>query len=481
VSTRSRLFAVLMLLYLAGVGVLMWQLVRDIDPRYRESAEESLVEMAHLVAVFVEQNSPADTVDAEALRPIFRDLVSRNPEADIYGLRKESIELRVVVTDAAGLVVFDSFGGRREGEDWSQWRDIRRALLGQYGARTSPEIEGDPASAVMWVAAPVRSGDRIIGAAAAGKPLATLGDFIRTARRKTLVVGATAAGAALLLAIIFSVWLVRPLALVRGYVRYLRSQRHAGWSRFGARALGALRAALGEVRDAFAGRRDVADYVQTLTHELKSPLSSIRGASELLAEPSMPEADRARFIANIRRETGRIQEIVDRMMELAALESRRVLERIETVDLRALAEGCVASAAAIGAPRRIATTLEPGEPVWVEGDALLLRRALANLIDNAIDFSPEGGTVRVSITAWPRSVELRVADSGPGIPAYAGDKVFDKFFSLERPHTGRKSTGLGLPFVKEIAELHRGSASLRNGEGGGAVATIALPRADPPR
>ena len=71
-------------------------------------------------------------------------------------------------------------------------------------------------------------------------------------------------------------------------------------------------------------------------------------------------------------------------------------------------------------------------------------------------------------------------DQGPGIPDYADERVFEKFYSLARPGTNKKSTGLGLPFVKEIAELHHGRVTLRNGEGGGAVATLSLPRIEPP-
>ena len=93
------------------------------------------------------------------------------------------------------------------------------------------------------------------------------------------------------------------------------------------------------MRDALAGRHYVADYVQTLTHELKSPLSAIRGAAELLREPGMPEADRQRFIANVDRETQRIQELVDRMMELTALERRRTLGPTEPVRAACAAAG----------------------------------------------------------------------------------------------------------------------------------------------
>jgi two-component system sensor histidine kinase CreC len=111
----------------------------------------------------------------------------------------------------------------------------------------------------------------------------------------------------------------------------------------------------------------------------------------------------------------------------------------------------------------------------VDGDALLLQRAVGNLLDNALDFSPDGGTVDVTLTGGSRSLDISVRDHGPGIPDYADDKVFEKFYSLARPHNQRKSTGLGLPFVREIAELHGGRVTLRNAEGGGAVAVLSLP------
>jgi two-component system sensor histidine kinase CreC len=272
------------------------------------------------------------------------------------------------------------------------------------------------------------------------------------------------------------VWLVRPFGLLADYVRYVRAQRGFNLPRLGRRALGTLGAAYDEMRDALTGRSYVADYVQTLTHELKSPLSAIRGAAELLHEHEMPAADRERFVTNIERETARIQELVDRMMELAALESRRALERTEPVALRALLEERVASAAAAGAPRGLTVTLAGDADATVDGDALLLQRAVGNLLDNALDFSPPGGHIDVGLAVNGRQAEIAVRDHGPGIPEYADHKVFEKFYSLARPGTQRKSTGLGLPFVREIAALHHGRVSIRNAAGGGALALLSLPR-----
>ncbi len=478
-TRRTRVFIGILLVYALGVGFLMYRLLADIDPRYRESAEESLVETAHLLATVVEQHSAEGRIDAESLRPVFRSLYARSFSARIFDFEKTGVELQALVIGRDGQVLFDSLG-QREGEDFSQWRDVRSALAGEYRARTTPRIPGDELSSVMYVSAPVRSAGEIVGVVSVGKPVQSLNQFVAAARRKTLLVGATAVGAVAVLVLILSLWLVRPFGLIADYVRYVRSQRSFSLPRLGRRALGTLGAAYDEMRDALAGRHYVADYVQTLTHELKSPLSAIRGAAELMQEPGMPEADSQRFAANIRRETQRIQELVDRMMELAALEQQRRLPKVEAVSLRPLLEELVASAEASGASRGLRVQLAPGETAWVEGEAFLLRRAVGNLLANAIEFSPEGGTVQVSLLADARSVDIRVRDRGPGIPEYADERVFEKFYSLARPSTGKKSTGLGLAFVKEIAELHHGRATLRNADGGGALATLSLPRIQAP-
>jgi two-component system, OmpR family, sensor histidine kinase CreC len=167
--------------------------------------------------------------------------------------------------------------------------------------------------------------------------------------------------------------------------------------------------------------------------------------------------------------------LVDRMMELTALEQRRRLEHVESVALRALLRELAASAEGAGAPRRIRVRLLDGPDAVVDGDPLLLRRAVGSLIDNAIDFSPAGGVVDVALSIDAGQAHVTVQDQGPGIPAFADDKVFEKFFSLARPDSRRKSTGLGLAFVKQIAALHRGRVALRNGDAGGALASLSLP------
>ena len=475
-TRRTRIFLGILLIYTAGIAFLLYRVVGDIDPRYRESAEESLVETSQLMASLVEQETIAGALNTAKLEPLFRSLYAREFWAQIYNLHKNKVELRVYVTDRNGRVLFDSTG-RQHGADFSRWSDVSRSLAGVYGARTSRDVENDPRTSVMYVSAPVRWNDEIVGVVSVGKPVQSFGQFVEDARARTLWVGVGSALALLVLAVIVSVWLVRPFGLISDYWGWVRSQPRLSVPRMARRALDALRSGFSEMRDTLTGRNYVADYVQNFTHEVKSPLSAIRGAAELLQEPSMPQAEREHFLVNITRETQRIQEIVDRMMELTALETRRALDRTERVALAPLLQDIAASARTAAAARNVEVRVAIEAQATTEGDPFLLRRAVSNLLDNAIDFSPAGREVVLTLQATARVARITVRDRGQGIPDYARDKVFEKFYSLARPHNQRKSTGLGLAFVKEIASLHRGRVELVNGPGGGALATLTVPLA----
>ena len=123
---------------------------------------------------------------------------------------------------------------------------------------------------------------------------------------------------------------------------------------------------------------------------------------------------------------------------------------------------------------------DEGGPVmqaWVEGDAFLLRQAVANFIENAAAFSPAGSTIDARVVREGERVSDVVADRGAGIPDYALPRVFERFYSLPRPEGGSRSSGLGLCFVAEVAALHGGRATLENAPNGGAIATLELPEA----
>ncbi|MBI5063897.1 MAG: two-component system sensor histidine kinase CreC, partial [Desulfatitalea sp.] len=204
-------------------------------------------------------------------------------------------------------------------------------------------------------------------------------------------------------------------------------------------------------------------------------LSAIRGAAELLGE-EMPPENRQRFLTNIRTEAGRIQTIVDRMLELADLEFKQQLNHRQRVNVAALVKTVLESKHPLLTAKQMTVAAAIAPHLDIQGDPFLLHQALANLVQNAIDFTPAQGTIGVKAEETVDRIAIVVEDDGAPIPAYALEKIFDKFYSLQRPDSGRKSTGLGLNLVKEVAQLHQGSIRLENLQPKGVRATLVLGR-----
>ena len=180
-SRRTRIFLALIVVYAVGMAALLYQLLAELDPRYRESAEEGLVETAQLLAAVIEQDVDAGARPPDRIAGLFRDLYARQFSAQIYSLHKTRVELRAYVTNRHGVVVYDSTG-RDLGKDYAGWRDVRNTLRGEYGARTTRDVAQDPRSSVMYVGAPIRWQGEIVGAVGVGKPVQSLSQFVANAR-----------------------------------------------------------------------------------------------------------------------------------------------------------------------------------------------------------------------------------------------------------------------------------------------------------
>jgi two-component system sensor histidine kinase CreC len=392
----------------------------------------------------------------------------RDPGAEIWGFPKRVTNYRIYVTDARGIVVFDS-SGRDLGRDNSRWNDVYRTLRGQYGARSTRDDPNDEDSTVMHVAAPIYGDDgSIVGVLTVAKPNRAMAPFI--ARSPIIIArwGFVLMGTALLVGLFAAWWLSRQLGTLRRYADAVAAGERAPQPR-AAGEFGDLGRALHDMREKLEGKQYVEQYVHALTHELKSPLAAIRGAAELLEGP-LPEADRRRFVESIAAQGARMAQMVDKLLALAAVEHRQQIEVRERVDLRSLAQEAVAQCATGGIP-----VLVDGTAGVVQGDPFLLRQAVANLLDNAIDFAPRGSVVDIGVQREAGRVRIEVSDRGPGVPDYAVGRVFERFYSLPRPDGGSRSSGLGLCFVAQVAQLHGGTAALANRGEGGAVASIDLP------
>jgi two-component system sensor histidine kinase CreC len=261
------------------------------------------------------------------------------------------------------------------------------------------------------------------------------------------------------LALLLYNWVSRPLQALVNYAQAVGAGRDAHLPELGDNEIGRAGEAIEAMRRALIDKEYVESYVQSLTHEVKSPLTAIRASAELLAGDLPPER-RTAFVATIEREVDRLSRLADRLLELAALERADHLTHVEPVALHVLAADVAAAAAPVAEARGVRLAQHYAGRDGVRGDPLLLREALDNLLRNALEFAPRGSCVTLAASADADGVWLAVLDEGPGIPEYAQARIFDRFYSLPRPGSGRKSTGLGLNFVREVATLHGGRVQI---------------------
>ncbi|HEX2100138.1 MAG TPA: ATP-binding protein, partial [Candidatus Synoicihabitans sp.] len=298
-------------------------------------------------------------------------------------------------------------------------------------------------------------------------------ELVAAARRRLLWSG-LAGGVVLLAALLLvTAWVIAPLERLTWYARRVRDGEKPPKPDLPGRTLHELGTAFEEMRDALEGRQHAERYTQALAHEVKAPLAAIRAAAELMDE-DMPETQRRKFLENIRGEVARVQAVIERLLELTTLEARKTLAREDRMTASTLVAEATAIVRAAYSSGGVALDESVEADVTLLGDRVLLREALVNLLQNALDFSAKGSRVTLTVRGEEGRVRFVVEDEGAGVPDYALARVFERFYSLPRPGNGRKSTGLGLTLVREIAHLHGGDVTLENRAPRGARAVLWL-------
>ena len=221
-----------------------------------------------------------------------------------------------------------------------------------------------------------------------------------------------------------------------------------------------------------ARMRYISEFAADVAHEFKSPLTSIRGAAELLGEGAADEPEaRARFLRNIELDVARLDRLVSRLLQLSRIEASS--QAMTTVDLPALLGRTTERASAPDQPVDLRYRAAVRQIRVREAD---LETALLNLLDNAVRFSPPGEPVVVDVVTVPGALRIAVIDRGPGIsPAHLG-KVFDRFFTTDADRDG---TGLGLAIARAVVEAHGGVIEVASTPGEGATFTVVLPVRSP--
>jgi two-component system phosphate regulon sensor histidine kinase PhoR len=270
-------------------------------------------------------------------------------------------------------------------------------------------------------------------------------------------------------------------------VREMRLPAHP-WERLVTLHASPLRGADGAFAGAVVVMHDVTelrrleevrrDFVANVSHELKTPITAVRGFVEsILDDGSMDESVRRRFLERARDQVARLSALVTDLLTLSRVESQEGSLERAPLDLRGPVEASLRGLSAKAADKSLSLTPEiPQGAVTVAGDEELLREVADNLIDNAIKYTPAGGSVRVRLTVQSREAVLEVIDTGIGIEPHEQTRVFERFYRVDKARSrDLGGTGLGLSIVRHVVLAHRGTIELSSEPGRGSTFRVRIP------
>lgn len=401
----------------------------------------------------------------------FEDSVSMLRASPVLaGFSDGPTETRIQLLGRDGRVLFDSRGPAADTAALSGRPEVGAALAGRTD-RVARTLAGNRVAA----AAPIALGGRVVGVARVTKSSVAMRDVLADTAPKVALLALILGGAAALSGIAIGRALGRPIErLTRAAERVAAGERQAALPAPSGREVRALTAAFEAMRRELESRDAILSFATDLSHELKNPVASIRAAAEVLEDAALHDAHAAAtFARRIGQSAERLDLLIRDLLSLARLEARGIAEAGARLDLRQVAEGAIAELEDKAAARGIRVCPPAAAPMSLLGDAVWLRRAVGNLIANAIEHSPPDGLVTVTLQPAGRRVELLVADRGPGIDAGIAGRVFERFTSTRH---GDGGSGLGLAIVRAVAEAHGGRAEIRATGPDGTTLAMILPR-----
>ena len=358
-------------------------------------------------------------------------------------------------------------------------QEIKDALAGEYGAAT--RVTAGQQSLTLYSAIPVPDTGRIAGAVLVSQSTYRMLSDLYALRLDIFRLFLWSVITAIVLSLLVSATITVP-------IRRLRDQAHAILDPRGrllggivaSRArdeVGELSRSLGELTARLQRHvRQMESFASDVSHEFKNPLASIRSAAEI-ANSSADPAERRAMLTMVLEDVSRLERLLTGVREISRIDSGSADgEGAATVDVKEIAARVVGSARRRGNGGEVTFVVDgEGASAWIPPGRL--EQVVENLVDNAVSFSPAGGTVRVTVGKDNGFAVLRVADEGPGVPRENRDRIFDRFFSFRPREKKSAHAGLGLSIVKAIAESHGGAVALadqpaaeKNGEKAGGQA-----------
>ena len=326
------------------VGLAAWFVltifVDEVKPGVRQAMEDTLVDTANVLAELAANDVKNGNIVAGNFANSLSLYQARATKADtsnanISGVRKQSADYRVYITNIKGIVIFDS-ANLGLGQDYSKWNDVYLTLRGKYGVRSSPVVIGDKHSdTIMYVAAAIKDDSKIIGSLTVAKFNRTVLPFIERAQSKIIRWGALLFVLSIAIGALFTLRFTCRINSLRDYAICVAKGEKALPPTSSNDELTDLANAMQTMRSELDGKQYMQESVQHLTHELKSPITAIQASLELIS-PSMPQETQAHFLMQIKTQANRVQTIIQNMLGLATLEHQQQLNQVSNVNLNAL-------------------------------------------------------------------------------------------------------------------------------------------------
>ena len=453
-----------------------------------ETAEEVMIDAANLISQFVTLNTKDNQIDVGTLHTVVSKYLRRDIGAKIYTNEIQKPSLEIYVTNKDGIVIYDS-SLRYVGKDFSQDNDVYLTLRGDYGARSSAydreNKDPSPEEKAFYVAAPIynkhisisNNNKEIIGVITVVKKTSQLSPFI-DAQKKLIRKGAFIIFViSIMFGIGISFVISRSTNKLIKYTTSLTKGEYTPPLEIRQVEFAELANAIEELRVDLEGREYVEEYVNTMAHELKTPIAGIQATAENLLTP-MDDKQRQHHINNILEANNRMNLLITRLLDLSKIERLDVVDNLELIDVKTLIADVIKTPARLKriTDKSIALEYDIDRDFSLNVEKLLAEQAIGNVIDNAIDFTPNDSTITIQARELNKSINIKVMDQGEGIPEFARKQLFKRFFTTSRPDTGKRGNGLGLRFVREIMNLHGGDAQVKNRfMEKGAVATLSFP------
>lgn len=481
VRIRTRLLVINLVAVLVPVVGIEW--ARTFERETLRILEQGMLHQAQVIRTVLEHST-----DPQG-RPNFA-LIARALEVSAKRTR-----MRIRLLDSAGRVVADShLRGAPEGPEptvsaWSgrgpparrlhepgaastdpgplaRRREIRSARRGELG--TATRVHRRIQRVFLFLALPVMHKRRVMGIVYVTRSTTPVLVSMHRLRRSLLQVLAVALSITCFVSLFLAATISRPLSrLTRAAERIARGDRRVSLRLSRRDEIGQLaRAYDALVQQLDARAQYISEFAANISHEFKTPLTSIRGAAELLSDGADDDPKvRQRFLSNIQKDVARLDRLVSRILELSRIEA--TLEERADFDL-AEAINEVSGQFADGE----VTVQLPGAELPIHGNRPHLESALYALLENAVRFSPEGVAATIEAEAEGERLRVRVRDQGPGISKANQAKVFDRFFTTE---TAQGGTGLGLAIVAVVVKAHGGAVTLQSEPGEGCTFTLEVP------